>query len=76
MGSTIETAIVFSIVFTVICMFIVFPLDLCGEAYSSYCLSCEDIDDFYSDKYNSQDFNFMLTGLSENYRLIYEAMGD
>lgn len=76
MGSTLETAIVFSTVFIVICIFIVLPLSVCGDAYDNFVEGSEEISNYYDSDYNAQSFNFMLTGISENYRMIYGTLGD
>lgn len=76
MGSTLETAIVFSTVFIVICIFIVLPLSVCGDAYDDFVKGSEEISNYYDSEYNAQSFNFMLTGISENYRMIYGTLGD
>lgn len=76
MGSTLETAIVFSSVLLIICAFILLPLNVCGSAFEDVKDASHELDDYYDTSYNAQDFNFMVTGLSENYRLIYSNLGE
>lgn len=71
MGSSLETAIVFSTIFVIICFFIVVPLEFCGFAYNDFCDGCDELEDYYYDEYSAQDFNTFVVGISENYRLIY-----
>lgn len=76
MGSSLETAIIFSLIITVICVLILFPLDTSGDAYKRYKSACEELEYYRDCEVNAQDFNYMLTNISENYRMIYGAAGD
>ncbi|MBQ4270774.1 MAG: hypothetical protein II718_03035 [Clostridiales bacterium] len=91
MGSTLEAAVVFSAVITIITTFIIFPLDMCGRckelcdsflAEQEEYLSNEEIVDTSSmDGYDLTDisperFCTFVSGLSDNYRIIYDTLGD
>lgn len=76
MGSSLETAIIFSLVITIICAFILFPLGISGDTYKDYSKGCKELIYFRDCETNAQDFNYMLTNISENYRMIYRATGE
>ena len=89
MGSTLETAIVISAVITIIVFLILAPLDMCGECFDSAITGKKELDHQLSDTdiigaYKINDTTgsttspetlcTFLTGISENYRLIYGAV--
>ena len=89
MGATLENAIVSSTILIVICLLIVLPLELCSDAYDGFGKARDEIEyhegndeiirSFEVDGYSCVDtsperFCTFLTGLSENYRLIYDTL--
>lgn len=71
--STLETAIVFSAVMLVLCGLIVLPADLCAKTVIDVREAYEDITDYPEDSISVEGLNTFLTGISENYRIIYGA---
>lgn len=75
MGTTLESAVVIATVITVITMFIVIPASFCADTYSDYTQAREEI--LEEDRYISQEaLCTFITGLSENYRMIYGGIRD
>ena len=75
MGSTFETAIVITAVIFVLTALIIVPADVCIECRSLTNDAIEDTGDG-TDGLSSEQLNTLLTGLSENYRLIYGGITD
>lgn len=75
MGSTLETAIVISAVIFILTAFIIFPADVCVDCHSLTVEAEDDINDG-PDGISSEQLNTLLTGLSENYRMIYGGLSD
>ena len=69
--STLETAIVFSTVMLVLCGFIVLPADLCADTINDASRAIEDVVNVDRDTLSQEKINTFLTGISENYRIIY-----
>lgn len=75
MGTTLESAVVIAAVITVITMFIVVPASFCADTYSDFTEAEEEI--LEEDRDISQEaLCTFLTGLSENYRMIYGGIRD
>jgi len=72
--STIEAAICFSGVFLVICALIVLPANLCLDAKEITVEAIEDVASEDDGFLSAERFNTLLTGLSENYRIIYSGL--
>jgi hypothetical protein len=70
MGSTLETAIVITAVIFVLTLFIIIPADVCIDCKTVTDTAIEDIGDG-AEGISSEQLNTLLTGLSENYRMIY-----
>lgn len=86
MGSTLETAIVFTVVFMVIILMIVLPMNLCADSVNiansaneeiSFHLQNGDITEgrtingIECHSTTPEELCTFLTGISENYRIIY-----
>lgn len=71
--STLETAIVISAVMLVLSGLIIFPADLCARTLSD---AREAIEEVLEDDglISAERLNTFLTGVSENYRIIYGAI--
>ena len=71
--STLETTIVISAVMLVLTALIIFPARLCAEALNDAQAAIEDVltDD---DLISPERLNTFLTGISENYRIIYGSI--
>lgn len=91
MGASIENAIVMSAVILIISALIVLPFQMCSDTYSGFCRISEEIsyhgedDEIVSSRnvgaYSSCDVSperlcTFLTGLSENYRIIYDTIAE
>lgn len=91
MGSTLEAAVVFSAVITIISAFVICPLELCGRAkemcdsflteQGDYLSNEEIVDTSPMGGYDLTDisperFCTFLSGISDNYRIIYGTLGD
>ncbi|MBR6484059.1 MAG: hypothetical protein IKT14_03480 [Clostridiales bacterium] len=91
MGSSLETAIVFTAVLTIITTLIIFPLDYCGRAkllYDSFLTEQEgylsneeivdtkDMGDHDLTDICPERFCTFVSGISDNYRIIYDTLGD
>lgn len=89
MGATIENAIVSASVILIICALIILPLELCGSAYDGFMSVRDEVEYHDQDEeiirsiqvgeYNCVDtsperFCTFLSGISENYRLIYDTV--
>lgn len=75
MGSTLETAIVISAVIFVLTALIIFPADVCVSCHEATGLAVQDVTDG-TEGISSEQLNTLLTGLSENYRMIYGGISD
>lgn len=68
--STVESAISITLVFLVLCALIIMPISICSQALNDANSSIEDVlteDGFIT----PEQLNTFLTGISENYRIIY-----
>ncbi len=71
--STIESVISITIVFTVLCALILMPVSICSQSLEDANTSIEDV--LFDDGFiSSEQLNTFLTGLSENYRIIYGSI--
>ena len=75
MGSTFETAIVITAVLFVVDLFIIMRADVCIDCRGLTMDAIEDVGDG-ADGISSEQLNTLLTGLSENYRMIYGGVAD
>ena len=75
MGSTFETAIVITAVIFVLTSLIIIPADVCIDCRGLTMDAIEDVVDG-ADGISSEQLNTLLTGLSENYRMIYGGVAD
>lgn len=75
MGSTFETAIVITAVIFVLTALIIVPADVYIDCRSLTNDAIEDTGDG-TDGLSSEQLNTLLTGLSENYRMIYGGITD
>lgn len=75
MGSTLETAIVITAVLFVLTALVIVPANYCIDCKISTDIACEDISDG-ADGISSEQLNTLLTGLSENYRMIYGGISN
>ena len=71
--STLETAIVFSCVLLVISGLIILPAELCVKASADADDAVTDIMEEGADV-NPEELNTFLSGISDNYRIIYGAL--
>jgi len=72
--SSLETAIVFSVVLTVLSGMIIFPAELCADTLSDAREAITDVIEPDADIISPERLNTFLTGISENYRIIYGAI--
>ncbi|MCQ2515644.1 MAG: hypothetical protein MJ094_02135 [Saccharofermentans sp.] len=71
--STIETAISITFVFVVLCALILMPISISSRALDDANISIEDV--LFEDEFlSSEQLNTFLTGISENYRIIYGSI--
>ena len=75
MGSTLETAIVITAVIFVLTALIIVPADVCATCAAETSSAIEDVGDG-TDGISAEQLNTLLTGLSENYRIIYGGIED
>ena len=75
MGSTLETAIVITAVIFVLTSLVIIPAEVCVDCRRSAVDAVEDISDG-TEGISSEQLNTLLTGLSENYRMIYGGVLD
>ena len=75
MGSTFETAIVITAVIFILTALIIIPADVCIDCHGLTSDAIEDTGDG-TDGISSEQLNTLLTGLSENYRMIYGGIAD
>ena len=72
--SSLETAIVFSVVLTVLSGMIILPAQLCADTLSDAREAITDVIEPDADIISPERLNTFLTGISENYRIIYGAI--
>lgn len=72
--SSLETAIVFSVVLTVLSGMIILPAKLCADTLSDTREAISDIIEPDTDIISPERLNTFLTGISENYRIIYGSI--
>ena len=72
--SSLETAIVFSVVLTVLSGMIILPAKLCADTLTDARDAVTDILEPDIDILSPERLNTFLTGISENYRIIYGAI--
>ena len=72
--SSLETAIVFSVVLTVLSGMIILPAKLCADTLTDARDAVTDILEPDIDIISPERLNTFLTGISENYRIIYGAI--
>ena len=72
--SSLETAIVFSVVLTVLSGMVILPASLCADTVSDAREAIADILEEDSDIISPERLNTFFTGISENYRIIYGAL--
>ncbi|HAW16414.1 MAG TPA: hypothetical protein DCW41_06915 [Clostridiales bacterium] len=91
MGSTLETAVVFSTVLIILTFLITAPMLICGDIRDEFLVLLEEQEQ-YTDNgelireedmggydlrdVGSERLNTFLTGISENYRIIYGTLGE
>ena len=75
MGTTLESAVVISTVITVITAFVVVPASFCADTHSDYTQAKTEIMEEERD-ISQEALCTFLTGLSENYRMIYGGIKD
>ena len=75
MGSTLETAIVITAVIFVLTALIIIPADVCVDCAGETTTAVEDVENG-TDGISAEQLNTLLTGLSENYRIIYGGVED
>lgn len=69
--STLESAICFTLIIFVLSLLILFPVDICADTLSDANESIEDVLDTEDQYISPEQLNTFLTGISENYRIIY-----
>lgn len=74
--STLETSIVITFVMLVLCGLIILPARLCADTVTDCRLAIEDVDEPDSDTMSAERLNTFLTGISENYRIIYGSIAE
>ncbi len=72
--STLESSIVISVVMLVLSALIIMPARLCAETMRDANAAIEDVLEEDTDIISAERLNTFLTGLSENYRIIYGAI--
>ncbi len=72
--STLETALVISAVMLVMTGMIILPADLCAKAAGDAVLAVNDVIDGDPGIISAERLNTFLTGISENYRIIYGSL--
>lgn len=72
--SSLETAIVFSVVLTVLSGMIILPAHLCADTLSDAREAIIDVIEPDEDIISPEKLNTFLSGISENYRIIYGAI--
>ncbi|MBR1797225.1 MAG: hypothetical protein IJ757_04335 [Clostridiales bacterium] len=72
--STLESAIVMSAVMLVLAGLIIMPAKLCADTIDDGRYAINDILRDRDDVMSSESLNTFLTGISENYRIIYETI--
>ena len=69
--STLETSIVITFVMLVLTGLIIFPADLCADTIEDADYITECVIEKYEDVISPERLNTFLTGISENYRIVY-----
>jgi len=72
--STLETSIVITFVMLVLSGLVILPARLCADTVIDARLAIEDVNTPDSDIMSAERLNTFLTGISENYRIIYGSI--
>ncbi len=74
MGTTLESALVITAVIAVLVAFIIVPASFCADTVQDYKDAQEEL---YEERdLTQEELCTFLTGISENYRLIYGGLRD